>query len=275
MLKKLLKHDLKAIFKFWWIAAVISVILAVAGGFAQTVLNSERELPEAVMIIASMLRFFVYFSFFVLFLLTMVLIFSRFYKNFFTDEGYLTFTLPASRRQLLNSKLIAGVTAIASTVTLLIVNMLVIFLISDYEYITSPVFYENLQSFFRTINEELGIYFWIYSIELLVLLLLCALFSLLFLFCCVTFASMIVKKGKLIAAIGIYYLANSIFSSALQIFYLFGITSLTSWLSPLPRETIPSVGALLALGLICFVAMICGLLYVLQHWMLERKLNLN
>lgn len=275
MLKKLLKHDLKAIFKFWWIAAIISVIIAVAGGFAQSVINSERELPEAVMIMASMLTVFVYLSLLVFFLLTMVLIFIRFYKNFFTDEGYLTFTLPVTRRELLNSKLISGVTAISSTVLLLVINLIVIFLIGEHEYIFSAEFQQEVQSFFHTVLDELGIYFWVYIIELLVLVVLCILFAILFLFCCVTFASMIVKKAKLIAAIGIYYLANSIFSSVMQMFYLFGISSLTVWLTSVPEEIANSTVALLVLGLICFVAMFCGLLYVLQYWMLERKLNLN
>ena len=34
---------------------------------------------------------------------TELLVFVRFYKNFFTDEGYLTFTLPVSRKDLLLS----------------------------------------------------------------------------------------------------------------------------------------------------------------------------
>ena len=38
------------------------------------------------------------------FILTMVLIYVRFYKNLYTDEGYLTFTLPVSRKQILLSK---------------------------------------------------------------------------------------------------------------------------------------------------------------------------
>lgn len=39
MLKKLLKYDLKAVFKYWWIAAISTLGLSVLGGFAVTVLR--------------------------------------------------------------------------------------------------------------------------------------------------------------------------------------------------------------------------------------------
>ena len=35
---------------------------------------------------------------------TLIFVFIRYYKNFFTDEGYLTFTLPVKRSTLLNAK---------------------------------------------------------------------------------------------------------------------------------------------------------------------------
>ena len=41
-------------------------------------------------------------------LLTLVLMVYRFYKNLMTDEGYLMFTLPVSRSQLIWSKLMVA-----------------------------------------------------------------------------------------------------------------------------------------------------------------------
>ena len=50
-------------------------------------------------------------------LLTLVLMVYRFYKNLMTDEGYLMFTLPVSRSQLIWSKLlVALVWSVLSTV---------------------------------------------------------------------------------------------------------------------------------------------------------------
>ena len=275
MLKKLLKYDLKAVFKYWWIAAVISVAAAVVGGFCSSILNSEKELPPSIVTTAEILLMLVIFSFVAFCLVAMILVFIRFYKNFFTDEGYLTFTLPVRRQDLPNAKVITGGIALTATLVMCVLNCVLIGLISDGDYFFSAEFIHDLQNAIRSMWNELGGYFPVYAVELLVLLVVCVLFTILFLYCCVTFASVIVKKGKLFAAIGIYYGANSIFSFLLQLFLLFGITSLSGWLSALPGELENPLMALVLLGLICFVAMFCGLLYAAQYWMLERKLNLS
>lgn len=57
-------------------------------------------------------------------LLTMALMVYRFYKNLMTDEGYLMFTLPVSRSQLIWAKLIASVVWSALTAVLGILSML-------------------------------------------------------------------------------------------------------------------------------------------------------
>lgn len=57
-------------------------------------------------------------------LLTMALMVYRFYKNLMTDEGYLMFTLPVSRSQLLWAKLIVSTVWSALTVLLGILSML-------------------------------------------------------------------------------------------------------------------------------------------------------
>ena len=100
MLKKLLKYDLKAVFKYWWIAAISTLGLSVLGGFAVTVLRDtvstepEKKVPIILEILSSIALPLVYLGFIALGILTVIMIFARYYKNFFSDEGYLTFTLP-------------------------------------------------------------------------------------------------------------------------------------------------------------------------------------
>lgn len=272
---KLLNYDLKAIFKYWWIGAVISVMAAITDGFASAVLYSERQLPEIVTFLAILALMLALFSFGAFFLLTMVLIFIRFFKNFFTDEGYLTFTLPVSRRELLNAKVIAGVVALTATGLMLVLNCIIIFVISNNSYLFTADFLNDIKDFYNEVVIGLGIYFFIYLGELFILAVVCFLFANLFLYCCITFGSVIVKKGKLFAAIGIYYGANTIFTSLWQTFYLFGSLSLYNWAMLIPEALAKPAVALLLLCLICFVGMFCGILYALQYWMLERKLNLN
>ena len=143
------------------------------------------------------------------------------------------------------------------------------------DVVFSQNFWDELRTIVDTIVDTVGGYLIIYSAEILIIILLSVIFSTLFIFCCITFASIITKKAKVLVAIGIYYVANGIFSFVGQIFYLFGISSLTNWISALPVDRIYTLVALILLGLISFFGVLCALLYTLQYWMIDRKLNLD
>lgn len=275
MLNKLLKYDFKSVLKYWWIAALSSFALSLVGGVCITLLNVERELPEIVNVMATIALTLIILAISFFSVLSLILVLIRFYKNFFTDEGYLTFTLPVKRIQLLNSKLITGVTTMLIAGVVCIVDVLTMLCIGFADKIFTKDFFRNVSEFLVDLIDELGLYLIAYIAEGLILILLSLSFSILFLFCCITFASIITKKAKVITAIGIYYGANSIFSFVIQIFYMFGIMSLENWLAALPINTIQPLITLILLGIILFVAIFCALLYTLQYWMLDRKLNLN
>ena len=100
-------------------------------------------------------------------------------------------------------------------------------------------------------------------------------FSTLFIFCCITFASVIAKKARILKAIGIYYLANSALTFALQIFMLFGVNTISRWYSVIPMGMTKMTVALTLLAAICLIALICSLVYALQYRLLDKKLNLS
>lgn len=275
MLKKLLRYDFKSVFKYWWIAALSSFVLSLAGGGCISLLASEKDLPEAVYALSIIALILVILSYTAFSLVSVILVFVRFYKNFFTDEGYLTFTLPVKRSQLLNSKLIMSVSTMLITSVVCIVNVLAMLCIGLADEIFTESFWHGITEFFNILIDELGFYLLIYILEIIILIILSVTFSTLFLFCCITIASIITKKAKVITAIGIYYGANSVFSFVVQMFYLFGIASLANWLTGLPTGSEHPAAALILLGIIFFIAVFCALLYTLQYWMIDRKLNLN
>ncbi len=275
MLKKLLKYDFKAIFKYWWIAALTTLLLSVLGGACLHLLTYDREFPGIVYTTIIFVLLFVLFSYAAFSILSSILVFIRYYKNFFTDEGYLTFTLPVRRSQLLNSKLIASTTALFVTSVHCIVNIIVLLLVALAKEIFTQDFLIDVSEFCTTIVNEFGVYLWIYILEVFLFTVLYIVMSTLFLFCCITIASIITKKARLITAIGIYYAASSVVSFVGQILYTFGIPSLSHWLSKLPTSYEHPMVALIFFGIILFLAIFCMLLYTLQYWMLDRKLNLN
>ena len=274
MLKKLLKYDLRSVFRFWWIVALISVGMAVLGGFAQSILYNN-DIPRVINVIASIVVFFSYFCMMGLAVLTQVLLFIRFYRNFFTDEGYLTFTLPVKRETLLNSKVLAGFIAMAAAAAVCALNLSIIFAIPQYEVFRSGEFFSGIEEGLREIPDHLVGPLIVMGIEALVLAALVLLLSVLFLYCCITFGSMLVKKGKLFASIGMYYGIGSSIISAMQLILVLSVGSITVWMEPISEWQAPTIVTLILLGGILFLAALCALVYAFTHWMLGRKLNLS
>lgn len=120
MVRKLFKHDMKRIWSMWWIALVVFLVISIgacacAVGYKnaeQALENSEGVLTEEqIAVLQAQVVFFVM----VLGMATSVLaLFSfssmifpaiHYYRSFYTDEGYLTFTLPVKVSSLYRSKL--------------------------------------------------------------------------------------------------------------------------------------------------------------------------
>ena len=275
MLKKLLKYDIRAIFKYWWILAVSSVGLSLVGGMClYALMNFEDNDPNAIMILVAVLGIVATVIGLSAFLIvTEILIYVRFYKNFFTDEGYLTFTLPVKRSQLLNSKLIVTVGASLATILVLIVDVIMVFAIGAPDSFNSE-FWKSLGWIFGEVTKSLGIYAIIYALEILLIGVLLGLSSILLLYICITLASIIVKKAKVIAAIGIYYGAYSAVTFAAQLIYVFGLMFIGGTFSNLPEAAMTGTVALILLVLLAFVAALCVALYLLEYYLLDKKLNL-
>lgn len=274
MLKKLLKYDFRSVFKYWWIAAVSSLLLCVVGGACINVLQVERELPAVVDACAIIVLVLSILSLVAFSLLSTILIFVRFYKNFFTDEGYLTFTLPVKRSSLLNSKLIMSVTAIIATLFAIVFNIGAMLCVGFSESIFTAEFWKGIITVFEELIKELGLYLFVYGIEAILILVLAEVFFTLFLYCCITFASIITKKARVITAIGIYYGANSVFSFVVQIFTLFGARGIFERIGAVQESAQYFVFSLVLLGIIMIFAIFCSMLYTFLYWMLDRKLNL-
>lgn len=275
MLKSLLRYDFRAVLKYWWIAVVSVLAFSVIGGGCIAVLDSDKTLPTVVTVLAVIGLILSILGFFAFYLLTVILVFVRFYKNFFTDEGYLTFTLPVKRTQLLNSKLIMSTSVLCGSGLLMYAGILIMLAIGLGRHLSNPEFWEGFPEFSKALLQELDAYVVIYALELLALCVLAFAFFSLLVFCCITFASIITRKAKVLAAIGIYYAANSVLSFVTQLLYLFALPNLSIWLTNMPESQIKATFALLMLVLVLFAAVFCMLLYCLEYWMLDRKLNLN
>lgn len=100
MLRKLIKHEFRALSRILLPIHILLLLVCVCGRFMFQA-SAAMELPNAIIIIS--------FVFFISILIvvpsiTSILVVVRYYKSLYTDEGYLTLTLPVTRGQLLFSK---------------------------------------------------------------------------------------------------------------------------------------------------------------------------
>ena len=284
MLKKLLKHEFKYVWRIWWILAIVMFSLAVSGGLTQgfVKLAEENSSFDSAANLSSMLLTLCIFcmvgSVFGLF----ILILTRFYNHMFTDEGYLTFTLPVSRRDVLLSKTLnAAIWTVAHSV-LLVICIDLISILSDLttngEIGASNLIILSIGELFEIGWNTFSGWTIAYAIEIIVLAVIGLFFAIGLLQLCITIAAIIAKKAKLLVAIGIYYLASVILSLVAQLIAL-SFTALTaSGLSTVLAGITDMQGyGLLALVLLIGIAMLSTftlLIYFINRNILERKLNL-
>lgn len=106
MLGKCIKHEWKAMWKSLTVINAAALIMGLIGCGGCMALNREINIPD--------LAVGLYIISYVLILMaavfaTQFLMIQRYYQNFFTDEGYLTHTLPVTGHEKLISKLVVFV----------------------------------------------------------------------------------------------------------------------------------------------------------------------
>ena len=191
-----------------------------------------------------------------------VLLISRFYKRCFTDEGYLTFTLPVNNHQILLSSLVNTVLGILLVILAAVVGVGVIFVLflsaapqtiiwADVWASWRDVWAQLMESFRKNAGE-----FVILGVSGIA----GAFASLIELMLAVTIGALIAKKHKFIAMVAVYYGIQVVLGMASAFF----ATTATF---------IRSLSGLLGSTVVISCAVTVGG-YFLVHWLVSRKLNL-
>lgn len=279
MLKKMLHYDFKAILKFWWIGLLSTLILSLGAGLCGSLLTSEKDFPDIINIMSTFVIVIAVISLFAFLFMTSIMIYVRYYKNLFSDEGYLTFTLPLKRSQVLNSKFISGLIMSLLTMFAVAIETVIGLCIAFYRDIFNKQFYNEIKVVIEEISKEKA-FDELITMFALILIIVVTVYaaSLLFTFLCITVGSVITRKNKVATAIGIYYGATAVLTFAGQIFALFGMSGLVNWGDKIIAydEFIffyYLFGAFLVI--IFFVATIAAILYAINYWLLDKKLNLS
>lgn len=130
MLGKLIKYDFKALSRYLVVIHIMLLITAALGRFLfieRMTQNPDRLSSAGAVIVA--VGILVYVILFMTALFGTLLIISiHFYKNLYSDEAYLTHTLPVSRGQLLLAKTVSGSVWMLIDVVLVILSVLILVL---------------------------------------------------------------------------------------------------------------------------------------------------
>ena len=276
MFKKVFRRDFNWIFRYWWIGAVISVLTTVVASFMLRASLGSINSPEGSLllpVLGILLSCAMYIAVICGYVAVWGATHYRFYRNFFTDEGYLTFTLPLKRRTLLLSKtlnsalwqVIHGALLVLCLILALVINL-------------------AGQSYGSSNMEALGdIIPWgwvaLYLAELILITVGGAVLSTCAVELCITVGSIIASKHKLLVAVGIYYIGATVISTVGQAFTFLNGGTLIRGLDIITERASEGVGmmtfaiiGLWFLGAICTLAMA---LYLLTQHLIENKLNLD
>ena len=284
MLKKLLKYDMQPIYKVWWIIAASVVGISIVGAISlrlfceATMANDVSVFFSVVWMLVGMFSIIGVVSSIVI---TSILAHYRFYKNFYTDEGYLTFTLPASRKILLFSKTLNTFIWETAHIILLVICALIYFIIvppAGEDSIINPVVFEKFGKLISAVWKTTGAWLILYIFEFIILAVCTRAFSIILIELCITIGSTVSKKYKLLVSIGIYYLVNGALSFASQLIMTLGLILAGEGLFLiLEKMSLAATHAALAVLLLVITAIIATITVILYFVMLdkiERKLNL-
>ncbi len=205
-----------------------------------------------------------------------VMIIRRFYTSFFTDEGYLTFTLPVTPTEHIFSKFItAYVCQILVSIVAIVSIFIVLFfalliggnIMATQDATVSVILSDIFDEMLRGLQAEAGDWFLPILIVLFVVNMIVAVAASVFMvYLAISVACMLAKKHRVILGIVSFYVINMVFSTASQL-----LQSVLILVTPSV-----GVGMLLSLGVssvICIVqAILC---YLGTKWVLTKKLNLD
>lgn len=283
MFRKLLKYEWKANSSLLGILSLAAVGVGILGTIVLRVLvNYGEELADsesAAVLMAVPLGMLVGFCFLALVVYGVAVNFVqlyRFYKNKFTDEGYLTFTLPAKPSQIF---LASGLVMLAWQLIAVVLVILLIAVIIICGTATEGLFNREIftgyndisfvfQEMFGILNSNLG---GGYSVLSVITMMIAPVYSVVISMTYITMGAVLAKKHKILAAIGLSYAGSMVISILTSLITAIPSVMLLNHPSDETMATYYTVSA--AVQLVIYVGLTVGG-YFLSTGLMKHKLNL-
>ena len=280
MLGKILKYDLRAAYKLWLLFTAIMFGICFVGAFAlRSLVTMEEFSVFSLFAIGGVMLSVFAMSCYVM--ASQLLVLYRYYQNFFTDEAYLTFTLPIKRSTQLNSKLLCGfIFTSVNIVAVALAAMLFISITPVSNTDSTLIIFEVFAGIFDAFTSILKLFngwAYVYTILGILIYLAASVFSTVLIYACITLGCTMVRKYKLLMAILVYYLVNMAISTLSYIAsIILGLTTI-SGASVLAEYSDAQMTAIVLFAMIAVLAFFIALTVLTYKFTLSRienKLNL-
>lgn len=195
MVKKLFKYEIKSYLRVWLPVQIVLLGIALIGRFIQFF---ENDTTIYDIISGSSIFMFVVTSM-ASFGITVALGVIRFYKNLFTGEGYLTFTLPVTPAQHIITKV---VTAVLFQITSVIMVILSVCIITSGEMLKEII--KAASYLLNLAVPYLGANLGLYIVEFIALLIISTFSMYMHYYTCISLGQLF-RKNRVLAAVGVYF----------------------------------------------------------------------
>ena len=272
MFGKLMKYDFRSYFKSLLPIWGAILILAVINGF--TLRRGDMPSVESYNAFFTFVLPLMLFicSFVAMAVTTLVLIIQRFYQGLLGNEGYLMFTLPVSRSQLIGSKLTVSVIVQLISFVVMALSGLILGLLLGREYFLDfiPKAFSFLGEVFEQYPHQSRSVVLI-CLELFLLMLTASAGSSLHLYAAMSLGHLS-RKQRVAASVLAWVGLNVVFSNL-------GARALSGFFrnSSFRLSELDSAGdfMLLLLMFILASALLDAIYWAISEWVLKRKLNLE
>lgn len=264
MLGKLLKYETKATARiFLPIYGVLLIFSELTRIFND--INNNTLVMKLVRALSIASYVFIIIGTFVLALVVMI---QRFYKNLLSDEGYLMFTLPVKPRLLIESKLLVSMLWLIASIFFTAISVFVLaWDSSSWDSVCRVVnqFFEDSQKVFGTNG-------FIFILEFIIVCLISIAASILMIYAAVSIGQTF-HKHKLLASFGAYVVLYMIIQAIGSIIVVIvSATNPEGWVNQIATNAVPH---LFMLGIFVLELALSTGFYVISKHILTKRLNLE
>lgn len=265
MVKKLYKHEFQS---YWRILFPVWVILLCIAGFGRLLFLFERD-NVIYRIVSGSSVFFYVLAVMAALVFPLVLSIIRFYKNLFTGEGYLTFTLPVTTAQHIWVKV---TTAVAVQLATLMVALLSAALITAGDVLVEVC--KAIAYIYQHVIPYTKGHLVYYVLEF-ILLLVVAWFAEFLLYDTCIAVGQLFRKNRVLAALGVYfglYMVTQIIGTiAMTVAAFMDWEAISEMIA---KHWIPFIHLFLCGGIV-LCGLLCVLYYTVTYQIIRKRLNLE